>query len=167
MIVLILPGFSPKNKEWAYRAKEYLGEFDADVYEWPHWESGKDEDFDHVDIIGDIFEKYYDKNLYIVAKSVGTLITSFLVLGKQEIQKIVLCGIPLSDFDEEAKAIVSKALPLFPQKTVLFQNEFDNHGSYAEVKAFLKDVESPIQIIKKNRFDHEYPYFEEFKELMK
>jgi len=41
MKVIILPGYSPHNKEWACEIKEKLEhDYEVIVHEWKHWEEG-------------------------------------------------------------------------------------------------------------------------------
>ena len=168
MQTIILPGFSSKNKSWAEEIKDVLALTNpTTVVNWTHWETGETAPDWMNQEINKIIDLIQDKPVNLLAKSIGTLI-AMMVLEKKPalINKIILCGIPVLDFhsgDEKQY----KILKTFPSdKIICFQNESDNHGSYYEVEKFLHSINPAIKIISKPRSDHEYPYAEEFSDLL-
>ena len=165
MKIFILPGYSITNKVWAYEVKSKLmPDFDVQVFEWKHWtETNVVFEVDkEVDRIID-FTKGEDK-LNIIAKSIGTLVTMKLFKDlKHKIGKIILCGVPLNDLEEEdfsAYKILDGIA--HPENIVCFQNSEDPHGNYQQVFAFLDNINSKIKIIDKGSKTHDYPYYEDY-----
>lgn len=157
----ILPGFSPRNKEWAEAVKKELAPLDTEMTYWSHWESGEKQpgwiEMEAEKIIA------RGQKVNILAKSVGTAVAMVILGQKPElVNKLVLCGIPLADFEEGDERYYDP-LKSFPAERVLcIQNENDNHGSYASVQAFVHSLNPAINIIPKPRNDHEYPYPKDF-----
>lgn len=169
MMTLILPGFASQNKTWLEEVTKQL-KVDGDIrpVSWDHWEEPEKEfnPKDKARILSDIDR---NKMVNIVAKSIGTLVASYIIAKVPDaINKIVFCGIPLNDLTEENKEDIKKALKnLPPEKIICFQNENDPHGSFDQVKIFFNDVNYKIEVISKNRDDHEYPYYDEFQTFLK
>lgn len=167
MLTLILSGFSLKNKDWAEKTKEELApDIESQVIYWPHWESEKPED----GWIENETEKIItreDPQVNIIAKSVGTLVAMHVLERKPEmVGKLILCGIPLYDF-QEGDPMHYKVLRDFPEDMVLcIQNENDNHGSFEAVEKFIHSTNPKLRILSKPRDDHEYPFTENFKEFL-
>lgn len=165
MKTIVLPGFSEHNREWAeeIKAKVKLNHLIEVIY-WEHWSKGGGlklarEKKKILDLVGE------DK-LNLIAKSVGTRVTmAILPLLQNQIEKIILCGIPSIsvDYKEAAK----KAFADFPSsKVICFQNTKDPFARFAEVKVFMKDVNPNIQVVEKPRKDHNYPYFEDMERFL-
>lgn len=168
MKILIFPGFSLKNKDWAYEMKKALDpKLQTEVVEWEHWSSGNT-DFANWNewleketprVLSQIGKEQFN----ILAKSIGTLVAMDILKMKPNlINKLFICGIPLNDIEENDKGSY-KMLKNFPQeKVICVQNENDNHGSFSETKEFLCSINPNIKIISKSRDDHDYPYPKEF-----
>ncbi|OGM28223.1 hypothetical protein A2801_04320 [Candidatus Woesebacteria bacterium RIFCSPHIGHO2_01_FULL_41_10] len=164
MKTIILPGFSSKNKEWAGEVKKHLK--DSMVYEWKHWKSGNSKDFSASDEAMMVMHWIAGNPVNIIAKSIGTIVTMYLLRDKCPIEKLILCGMPLADL-EESEIEIYKSLSEFDAKRVIvLQNKDDNHGSFKEVSKLLGQLNNKIKLIEKSRSDHEYPYFEEFVEFL-
>ncbi len=162
--MLVLPGYSLKNKDWAYVVKRNLGSiFDVVVYEWKHWsDSNVNLNFNEevVRIVG--FTRSENK-LNIIAKSIGTVVCMLLLDDlKERVNKIILCGICLNDLKEEDFSAFKILKSFDTDKIIVFQNNNDPHGNYQQVFAFLDKINPKIKIIEKEDDTHEYPYFEEF-----
>ena len=165
MKTLILPGFSPKNKEWAKNTQTYLSErnVDVEVITWKHWGQGSTEE--------GWIEREADKiagsidgtSVNIIAKSIGTVVTMVILKSHPElVNKLILCGIPLRDLSDQDR-LYYEPLKLFPvHKLLCLQNEADNHGGYSEVLEFVHTLNPSIHIKSCDRADHEYPYPEIF-----
>ncbi|HKC04417.1 MAG TPA: alpha/beta hydrolase [Patescibacteria group bacterium] len=169
MITLILPGASIKNKEWATAVSKNLdlGHEVRPVF-WEHWDN-PDMPFDPKDKARELVDVVMDESVNIIAKSIGTLIASYIMEAiPDRIQKVVLCGIPLNDLNEENKETIRTALKSYPAENIIcFQNEDDPHATFIEVKDFLSKINSEIKIILKPGNDHDYPFFDEFREFLK
>ena len=156
MITLILPGYSAKNKVWTEEVAKRLnisGEI-RPIY-WDHWTEPNKifKPKAKARILSDISR---NKIVNIIAKSVGTLVASYIVEKiPMQIGKVVLCGIPIKSLSEEDIKQVSK---IFPEKSTVFQNDNDPLGSSEEVKKLFPN----FKVIEKSSDTHDYPYFEEF-----
>lgn len=168
MVTFILPGYSPQNKIWAEDTanKLNLNQEMRPVF-WNHW-GDPSKEFDPQEKVRLIIDVARQNSINIIAKSIGSLVASYIIQEVPErMQKVIFCGIPLNDINEEQKEVIRKALEGFPEdKITVFQNIDDPHGTYDQVSDFLAKVNSKINIISKNRSDHEYPYYKEFREFL-
>lgn len=164
MKTIILPGYSPKNKEWADEVKSNL-KLDHQVmaHYWKHWEGGS---FSSKYETGKILEEAGNERFNLIAKSVGTRVVASLLLQiKNQINKIILCGIPSTSSDMEES--FQNVFRNFPIKNILvFQNTKDPFKSFEEIKTFLKKINPKIKVIEKERTDHHYPYYEDFQKFL-
>lgn len=163
MRTLVLPGYSIKNKDWAYEVKNRLQGFDVEVVEWLHWNNEKikfDPEKEAERIVGEVGEE----TINVVAKSLGTLSSCYLI-PNIKINKIIFCGIPLNDMDENDHAQY-EVLKGLEKKIVIFQNSEDTHGSFNEIKEFIGKINPLIKIIEKPGSTHDYPYYEDFKKVL-
>ncbi len=168
MKTLIFPGFSLKNKDWAYEMKKDLNpNFPSEVVEWEHWTSGNTDFANWTEWLEKetpkVLMEIGDEQINVLAKSIGTLVAMNILKTKpNQINKLFICGIPLNDIEKDDK-LSYKVLKDFPrEKIVCIQNENDNHGSFNEAKKFLDSINPNIKIISKPRNDHDYPYPKEF-----
>lgn len=164
MITVILPGYSLRNKSWAEEVASTLADtHDARPIFWNHWTS-PDQKFLPKEKASDVLDVIMDESANIVAKSIGTLVASFMIQADSEkFPRIIFCGIPLNDISEDEKEEIKKALKLVSEdKIICFQNEDDPHGTYEQVRGFVHAINSKIKVLSKERGDHEYPYYEEF-----
>ena len=167
MKTIIFPGYSPHNKEWAHWVKKELKlNHEILVYEWQHWTSGKDmfireEKESALALIG-------NERANIIAKSVGTRVVMHIApIAKDNFEKVILCGIPSKMGNEETKKLYQTGLKLLkPENTIVFQNEKDPFASYEMIKTFVASVTPRIEVVKKERSDHDYPYASEFQEFL-
>jgi predicted alpha/beta hydrolase family esterase len=164
MKTLILPGLSVHNKDWADEVAMNLGK-DAFVHNWLHWKKGKSNLSLKEELIS-IAKKIDKEKVNIIAKSVGTMVVMHLLKElPNQIEKIILCGIP--SVSDERKNLFSTSLSAFkPKNIIVFQNTKDPLASFSEVKKFMKEVNLKIKVIEKERSDHNYPYFEDFKNYL-
>lgn len=170
MNTLILPGYSINNKEWAEKTKIQISPyFPTIIHMWKHWQTDtKEENWIQTEVTS-ILNLIGNDKLNIIAKSIGTLVTTFVLKSfPEKVNKLILCGIPLKDINK--KDLQNYAyLKKIPYGNILcIQNENDPHASYEEVKNFLSTtVDYRINIVSKPRNDHEYPYPEEFINFLK
>lgn len=165
MKIIILPGFSLHNKDWAEEVASFLGK-DTVVHNWLHWKTGKF-NLSLKEELKNIVKEAGQEKVSIIAKSVGTMVTMrLLLLIPAKIEKIILCGIP-SVSDERKKLFTTSLSNFSPKDIIIFQNTKDPFASFREVKDFMKEVNPKIKVVEKSRFDHNYPYFEEFRVFMK
>lgn len=104
----------------------------------------------------------------IIAKSVGTRVCVNLLLDQEiNIDKIILCGIPLRGFGKKTKDLFIGVLKTIPNnRIVCFQNENDPWGKYILVDKFMKGINTKIKVYKMNRSDHHYPYYKDFEKFL-
>jgi hypothetical protein len=155
MKTIILPGYSPHNKDWAYEVKKHLGK-DVVVHEWRHWETGKS--------LSTKYETEKIKGLIgsekvnIIAKSVGTRVMMALLpeINKQ-VNKVILCGIPVDPikYYQGIKLLGAKRL-------LIIQNTHDPFTPSKIIMLYLKVVDKKIKVIEKEAHNHDYPYFSDF-----
>jgi predicted alpha/beta-hydrolase family hydrolase len=169
MMTLILPGYSLKNKDWAYELKNHLKSPDVHVHEWAHWQDNPEMEYKSLPRrqaglpfreADDIILRLKDESeINIIAKSYGTFVAMILCtkLGPK-IKKLVLCGIPLLTLREKNKQLYKKILSNFPLKDlIVFQNSKDPLGSFLDVQKMLHNINPNIKIIEISRADHHYP----------
>ncbi|MCX6705711.1 MAG: hypothetical protein NTV24_01220 [Candidatus Woesebacteria bacterium] len=164
MKTIILPGFSIHNKDWAEEVAKNLNT-ETIVHNWLHWKNGKSNISVNDELIN-IIKEIGEEKVNIIAKSVGTMVTMYLLKAlPNKIEKIILCGIP--SVSEERKKLFTTSLSDFNSRDIIvYQNTKDPLGSYENVKKFVNDVNPKIKVIKKERSDHNYPYFEDFKKFL-
>ena len=167
MKTIILPGYSPKNKEWAVEIQKALKlDHEVLVHEWKHWVSGSfSSDYE----IKTITRKVGNDKFNVIAKSVGTSIAMHLIeQNSKNINYMILCGIPLKNFSKERKDLFRNNLAGIKQTNIIiFQNKNDYFGSYDMVEKFIHQIRSGIKTVEKERSDHHYPYPKDFKEFLK
>jgi pimeloyl-ACP methyl ester carboxylesterase len=164
MITFILPGYSLKNKEWLEECAMSLKvEGTIRPVFWEHW-NDPDEKFKPKEKASLIARHAKGDKVNIIAKSIGSLVAAYIIEQiPDQINKVIICGIPLTDL-KEGEDIIKVLETLDPAKIICFQNEFDPHGSFTEVRAFLPEK---IKVVSKERSDHHYPYYTEFNEFLK
>ncbi len=161
MYTYILPGFSPKNKEWADTTKSQLNPICPSVaIHWEHWQTGgeRPEDWKQQEA-KKILAMTGGEQINVLAKSIGTVIAMGLL---SYVNKLILCGIPTVDLKESALDYYRPLKDFPPARILCIQNKHDNHGSYLAVKALIDILNPKIPVICKSGDNHEYPYPEEF-----
>lgn len=164
MKTIILPGYSPHNKEWADELKSSL-KLDHEIiaHYWKHWQGGSMSLKYEVE---KILEETGGNNFNIIAKSVGTRVTAALLLkAKNQINKIILCGVPSASSEMEES--FRKVFTDFPAKNIIiFQNIKDPFKTYQKIKNFMAKINPKIKVIEKERSDHQYPYPADFQKFL-
>ena len=95
MVTFILPGYSPKNKDWALEVAKNL-KLDHEIRPvlWEHW-TDPEKTFKPKEKAQDVIDILLKDNANIIAKSVGTFVAAFVTEKiPDRIKKVVLCGIP-------------------------------------------------------------------------
>jgi pimeloyl-ACP methyl ester carboxylesterase len=163
MKTIILPGYSPRNKDWALEVKKNLSG-EALAHDWEHWKGGSMSVKKELERI--IRETGTD-SLNIIAKSVGTRVAmNFLSRKTNRVEKIILCGIPT--VSSENAELFRKALEGFPpENIVVFQNTKDTFATFKEVKEFMAKVNPEIKVRQMPASTHDYPYFSDFESFLK
>jgi len=166
MKTIILPGYSPHNKDWAEEIKNQmkLGH-EIIVHSWKHWVEGS---FSLKYELEKIQEEIGDEKVNILAKSVGTRVAMALLKDNHEqVEKLILCGIPgVPRIEIPRFNLYKNSINLLPARKVLvIQNEKDPFGNFEKVKKFIGKVNKDIQVISKPRSDHNYPYSVDFKKF--
>lgn len=168
MKTLILPGFSPSNLEWAMIIEKELASFNPEIVSWEHWQTSEPKPGWTKKEAKKIADSIKEQTVNIISKSMGTLVAmELLKLKPTQINKIILCGIPLNDtfpLDQEEYNQLSK---LDHTKVICFQNQDDHHGTYQQAKEFLAKISSSINIKSMPRADHDYPFPQQFEEFLK
>lgn len=158
MKTIILPGYSLHNKDWA----EEVG---GTVHYWRHWKTGGSFSLGYE--VEKILTEIGKNKVNFITKSVGTgVLMHFLPQIKNQVEKIILCGIPTVS-DENKKLFTASLLDFPAENIICFQNTKDPFVSYIEVKKFIKGVSPKIKVIEKPRSDHNYPYYEDFQKFLR
>ena len=165
MITFIFPGYSIKNKAWLEETAMSLKVegFVRPIF-WEHW-SDPDYKFDAREKANLVAKHTKGEKVNIVAKSIGSLVAAY-VIGQipNQINKVVICGIPVNDIVASNTEIIKKALiSLKPEELICFQNVNDPHGTCFQVRALLP---KNIKVVLKNRADHNYPFYNEFNKFL-
>lgn len=168
MVTIIIPGYSPHNKKWLEDTASQI-KIDSEIRPiyWGHW-TDPNIKFDPK-VKANLLDGVSGKRVVdIIAKSIGTLVASYLIQKSPEkIRKVVFNGIPLDDIDESDKEVIKNALrSLPPESVVLFHNDQDPHGGIETLNGFLSDAGLDVKIIVKTRSDHEYFYQEDFNKFL-
>src|SRR3989344_486476 len=166
MKTVILPGYSPHNRDWAIDIKKKLKlDHEVLVHEWRHW-SGLGSLSANYEV-GKILEKVGKDKVNIIAKSVGTRVAlQLLVKIPKQISKVILCGIPTKGEGETAKKNYAPLADFSPTRILVFQNTKDPFAKYKDIKKFIGSINPKIKIIEKPRSDHHYPYPEDFQKFL-
>lgn len=163
MRTLILPGYSTSNKVEAEKIKTHLdgARVESSIRYWKHWD-GKTK-FSVSQEVASVKNEVGEEKINILSKSIGTLIASHLIFEDVKVNKIILCGIPINDFNPGDEEVYKKALgKIDPGHVLCIQNLSDPHGSYNQIKEFLKMADPQIKVISKEASDHNYPYYQDF-----
>ena len=164
MKTIILPGYSPRNKDWALKVKRNLPGKNALAHDWEHWKGGS---MSVKKELERIIQEAGEGSLNIIAKSVGTRVAMHFLLRKtNKVEKIILCGIPT--VSQENAELFRKALEGFPSEDlVVLQNSLDPFATFEEVKEFMQKVNSEIKVTQKQSSTHDYPYYPNFNAFLK
>jgi len=165
MITFILPGYSLKNKEWLEECAMSLKVegFIRPIF-WEHWED-PDIEFKPKEKASLIARHAKGDKINIIAKSIGSLVAAYIIEQiPEQINKVIICGIPLTDIKGKEMMIKKVLGRLDPENLICFQNENDPLGSFAEVRKFLP---LGVKLISEPRSDHHYPYYTEFNKFLK
>ncbi len=180
MKTIILPGYSIKNKEWAYEVKKRLShKYNVIVHEWEHWEDGSSTSEQilsskqslkaakHLDVKREVERilkkiKCTDDGINIIAKSIGTKVAMSLIpVIKAHLGKVILCGIPIDPLGYR------KGLKIIGSGNLLvIQNHNDPFMSYNAIKTYLMLMDKNIKVIQKPSDTHDYPYYEDFADFL-
>lgn len=171
MKVIILPGASLHNKEWALQVADYLkDDFDTKVIEWQHWQDASKASGGinvHAERIKIENEIGNDK-VYVVAKSIGTyVVCAFLQEVMQKIEKLVLLGVPLNDLSETDKTAYRSLAKYRLENLLVIQNLNDPRGPAEAAQDFLTTVNPGISVVVKPAADHNYPYLSDIADFLK
>lgn len=164
--LLILPGFSLKNRDWATQmAQELQPQFGAKIWGWKHWQSGDNADFSaelEARAIITQLKKKKDEPVHVLAKSIGTWVLSKIIKQSPNLfAKIILCGVPLNDL-EKHEWNDYKNFKNVTSPTICFQNDADPHGNFAQVSQLFTDEKIDIPLVEKSGNNHDYNYSSDF-----
>ena len=167
MRTIILPGYSPGNKDWAYDIQRKL-QIDQVilVHEWGHWKEGGS--FSLPREAQEIIDEIEGDKVNIIAKSVGTRITMHLIPKMvNQIEKVILCGIPTKFQSYKPKELYTKGIKLLsPNDVLVIQNTNDPFSNFLTVNEVVKEINPKIKVIEGNVSGHNYPYIEEFQKFL-
>lgn len=166
MKTIILPGYSPRNRDWALDIQKQMDlDQEVVVHQWKHWTKGS---FSMRRELDEIIKKIGKEKVNIIAKSVGARVTMKLIPEiKDQINKVILCGIPTKFTSEATKKLYTDGLSqISPARLICFQNTKDPFANFKIIRDFIHSVNPRIEVIEKPRSDHHYPYSEDFQEFL-
>lgn len=167
MVTVILPGYSPHNKEWAEEVAKKLNlNHEIRPVFWDHWDD-PDKSLKPKEKADDIIDILLGHEVNIIAKSVGTLVSAYVVAKiPQKVKKVILCGIPTVS-DARFKPF-QEAFTDFPgERVICFQNTKDPFATSTEVKEFMEKINPKIKVVEKSASNHNYPYYEHFQKFLR
>lgn len=170
MNLLLLPGNSSNNKDWAYEARDALTSlFDrCVVHEYAHWTSGAaiaDIDLE-IEALKQTIKGLGDYAVF--AKSIGTVIAAKGIFeGVLGPGKCIFAGAPLpliKDRDYE----YTKWLAASGKPVLFIQNSHDPVAGYEELKTYLKSSELiGYELVELPGDTHNYNDFATLKDLVR
>lgn len=165
--VIVLPGFSAKNKDEALAIQQDLkNTYDVEIVSWPHWETGQREE-GWIEKEAEKIANNRKDQFSIIAKSIGTAVATLVVEKNPNlIEKLILCGIPLHDLNPGDEKIYQSLSLINPQNILCIQNQNDPHASFAEIYAFVNAIHPTIHLLSKTQNGHEYLYSSDFKKFL-
>ena len=165
MKTIILPGYSPHNKDWAEDIKAQMDlEHEVIVHNWKHWTSGS---FLLKYELEGIIKEVGSEKVNILAKSVGVHVAMNLILKiPSQVNKVIFCGIASIEGDERRSLLQAVLSKIQPDHILCIQNEKDKFVVFEDAEAFYHSVEPRLKVISKPRSDHEYPYPEDFRKFL-
>jgi len=151
-MILILPGFSIKNKEEAEAIASALLAKGQKVYvhNWRHWI--EDIEWNPQEELR-LIKLNVKEPFSVVAKSIGTYIASGMLLHNVP-DKLILMGIPVNDLTEEELDVYFNLGKI--QNFSVIQNSKDPHGNAEQVRELLVGLN--FKLITKEASDHSYKY---------
>lgn len=159
----VLPGFSLHNREWAHNIGKNLGSPTV-VVEWLHWSGGE---FIIQDEVQKFISEMNRQKINIIAKSIGTYVVALSLPSlKKQIDKLILCGVPLNDLSDHDKEAYKNLKLLWAGRVTCLQNSQDAHGSFAQVKHFLSQINPNFIVLEKPGDTHDYPYYAQFQKIL-
>ena len=172
--LIILPGNSPKNKEWAISAREaFMSMFKSVVIdEYDHWSNNREESLDlklEANKLAKIIDSV-DQPIEIFAKSAGTVLVLYAVHNKiidmSKVHKCVFVGFPLA-WALENGLDISTWSENYDIPTILIQNDQDPVASAADIQAEQSRGHfKGFELIVQNGNDHLYGNFDDIKEYL-
>lgn len=169
MNVLLLGGQSPRHYDWVREFQTALQAHGHTVFihDYTHWLSGGNDINLEVEIAA-VAELAKDLQDYvIVAKSIGTVITTLGVARGLLIPKAcVFLGFPLQVVQATYDTQVAEALAALPPTTCV-HNEHDPLGSAVAMQAYISAYKpSEVRYITTPGDTHDYTDFERINELI-
>lgn len=159
MNLLILPGNSPRHREWLRDAQKALAPFFDNILtlEYRHWDfANKKTDVDYEAKAAKELVSGW-KEYVVLAKSIGTgIATTAHTQGKLKASSYVFLGLPLP--------LVKDDLNFYPQlqaleNVVIFQNSHDPFGSSNAVGQYIASGNANIEVIETPGSTHDYVDF--------
>ena len=169
MNALLLPGMSPRHREWIRQLAEAIKPHFGEVrfLDYAHWDTpGAEMDLERE--IHQAAELAKDLGEYVViAKSIGTVLTTLgTARGMLAPQACVFLGFPLNVVHDLLEAgELAEALKQLPP-TAFVHNQNDPLGTADEVRAYLaKNAPAKYEIIPTPGDTHDYVDFNQMIQL--
>jgi hypothetical protein len=175
---LILPGYSPHNREWVDQVAVSLKSKNIEPipHYWLHWprfdrrvgpEGAPVKSYSFNKELIVLLREIDDSKINIIAKSVGVM-TAFMLIPQiaGKVDKVILCGIA-SVVGKNRKDLLRKVLLTVPVTNILcIQNAHDKYVPFDQAENFYHSVNKKLKVISKDRSDHNYPFFEDFLDFL-
>lgn len=143
MKLILLPGNSKKNKEWAKNLAQTMKDLfeKVEVVEYRHW-STKEKvinlDYEASDLASRVKD---DDEVVIMAKSAGTILAAKAIFEKKiDVSKCIFMGVPIR-WSEGNGFDVHKWFEKYSTPTLFLQNSNDPVMSYADLWDYANDMQ--------------------------
>jgi len=166
MKLIILPGNSKSNKEWADATAEAFSSSFSEIYtqSYSHWDNG--EEFINFDTeLDKLVKNVGSDDCIVMAKSAGSMLAIYGVHKKMFYPtKCLFVGLPIR-FAEENNMELIQWLQDYDTPTLIIQNSHDPITSFEELKTALAPLnKTNIDLIEIDGDNHKYSDFELIKE---
>ncbi len=167
MKLIVLPGNSKRNKEWADGAAAAGSSSFDPVYKhyYQHWDTG--EEVINFDLeLRRVTEQAGVGEFAVFAKSAGSVLTiNGNYLGKFKPARCLFVGLPLGTPEQEAQ--LGEKIHALTVPVTIIQNTGDPYSNHARVQSFLGKINLPNITLKETPGNnHDYLYFDLIKSLV-
>jgi len=192
MKTIVLPGYSIKNKYWAYEVESHMSKkYSVIVHEWEHWRESSGIPDETLVKVGLSNNQKLDHKLSLqmakkldVNYEVGIICTELGKFSKDENiniiaksigTKVAMTLVPV--LKERLGKVILCGIPIDPLgyrkglniigsgKLLVIQNSKDPFMPYSAIKTFMMLMDKNIKVVRKLSNTHDYPYYEDFAEF--
>lgn len=171
--LIVLPGNSPRNKEWGEGCAKHFAKHFAVVYvaEYEHWATG----VKWIDLAReeDRLRPYVatlssDTEVYVFAKSIGSILAvNSIAHGAVAPNGCAFFGMPLDHAVPEVWHGSAEPLTSLTGPTIIFHNDADPTTSYEYTRKTLSTYSPQVTFITTIDTTHDYLDFDQYQESLR